>query len=214
MPRTPRASAGARDEKRERILAGAVEAFAARGFYRTRVSDVAKAAGVADGTIYLYFSGKDQLLSTIFESTLDDFWSRGRDYVYLSEDAAERVDRLLELHLRYLGENRALAAVFQVDLRHSPHFLGEISRRIFRRHLDRLSDMLRLGQEQGRFATDIEPEVLARLVFGAIDQLVTSWVLSRRNYRLELLIPAAQRFVRRALGRSTGAATGGGGEGD
>jgi TetR/AcrR family fatty acid metabolism transcriptional regulator len=188
------------DDKRERILEGAIEAFAARGFHRTRVSDVAKAAGVADGTIYLYFEGKDALLATIFETTLERFWERGREYVFATEDAAEQVSRLVESHLRFLGENRSLAAVFQVDLRHSPHFLGEVSRKIFRAHLDRVAEIVERGQSQGVFARDLSPEEAAGLVFGAVDQLVTSWVLSRRNYRVETRIPAAQDFVLRGLG--------------
>jgi len=188
-----------RDEKRERILAGAVEAFAKQGFHRARVSDVAKAAGVADGTIYLYFENKDELLARIFEQTLEEFWRRGEPYVYAAELADEQMRRLVELHLRFLGENRSLAAVFQVDLRHSPHFLGDVSRRVFRRHLDKISIMIRLGQEQGVFAEDIQPGEGAKMVFGSIDQLVTSWVLSRRNYRLESMVGVAQRFVTRAI---------------
>jgi TetR/AcrR family fatty acid metabolism transcriptional regulator len=189
-----------RDEKRERILAGAIEAFAAHGFHRARVSDVAKAAGVADGTIYLYFRNKDELLARIFEQTLDRFWERGESYVYAAPAADEQLRRLVELHLKFLGENRNLAAVFQVDLRHSPHFLGDVSRRIFRRHLDKLGAMIERGQGQGVFVDDVPPAEAAKLVFGAIDQLVTSWVLSRRNYRLESMVPVAQRFVLRALG--------------
>lgn len=194
-----------RDEKRERILAGAVEAFAAKGFHGARVSDVAKAAGVADGTIYLYFRNKDELLARIFENTLDAFWERGEGYVFEADRPAEQLERLVELHLRFLGENRALATVFQVDLRHSPHFLGDVSRKVFSKHLDRLTEMLREGQVHGDFAADLAPNVAAKMVFGVIDQLVTSWVLSRRNYRLDALVEPAQRFVRRALAPPGGA---------
>lgn len=193
------ASERRRDDKRERILAGAIEAFAARGFHRARVSDVAKAAGVADGTIYLYFANKSELLARIFENTLEEFWRRGEAYVFETEKPDEQLMRLIELHLRFLGENRALATVFQVDLRHSPHFLGDVSRTIFRKYLDRVTAILRAGQTQGLFVSDLPPSEAAKLVFGAIDQLVTSWVLSRRNYRLDSLVGPAQRFVRRAL---------------
>ena len=196
---TPDARDRRRDAKRDRILAGAIEAFAAQGFHRARVSDVAKAAGVADGTIYLYFENKDELLARIFEQTLERFWERGEPYVYEAERADEQLRRLVELHLKFLGENRSLAAVFQVDLRHSPHFLGDVSRRVFRRHLDKIDVMIRLGQEQGVFAPDIPSAEGAKMVFGAIDQLVTSWVLSRRNYRLESMVQVAQRFVTRAI---------------
>ena len=198
-PPTPAPTARRRDEKRERILAGAIEAFAAHGFHGARVSDVAKAAGVADGTIYLYFANKSELLARIFENTLDEFWRRGQGYVFEAPEPEEQLMRLVELHLRFLGENRNLATVFQVDLRHSPHFLGDVSRTIFRPYLDRLAGIIRSGQATGVFAADLPPGEAAKLVFGSIDQLVTGWVLSRRNYRLDSLIGPAQRYVRRAL---------------
>ena len=196
MPR----SSQERDQRRERILAGAIEAFAAKGFHGTRVRDVAKAAGCADGTIYLYFRGKNDLLAQIFSTSLERFWERGRPYLEATGDPAEQLARLLELHLRFLGENRALATVFQVDLRHSTQFLEEVSRKTLRGHLDKMTAIIGRGQQHGRFRAPLPPAQAALMVFGVLDQLVSSWVLSRRNYRLESAIPAARGFVLRALG--------------
>jgi len=193
-PLSPRA-----DARRRQILEGAIRAFAARGFYRTRVSDIAKSAGVADGTIYLYFEGKDDLLAQVLRQALDSFWERGEEYVRAGATAPERLDRLVELHLRYMGEDRNLATVFQVDLRHSPHFLGEVSRRIFRDYLERVAGLVAEGQSQRQLRGDLTPRQAAHMIFGVLDQLVTSWVLSQRNYRLESLTPVAQDFVRRAM---------------
>lgn len=201
MERTPRAHREpAGSGKRERILAGAVEAFAARGFHRTRVRDVARAAGVADGTIYLYFHSKQEILATIFETALERFWARGRPTLEQDEEPGGQLDRLVRLHLTFLGEDRRLATVFQVDLRHSFQSLGEVSRGALRAHLERVSSIIERGQARGVFASDLEPMAAAQMVFGVLDQMVTSWILSRRNYRLETQIPAAQRFLRRALG--------------
>lgn len=196
------------EEKRQRILEGAIRAFAAGGFYRTRVSDVAREAGVADGTIYLYFEGKDDLLAQIFEQSLERFWIRGEDYLLASDAPDQQLCRLVELHLRFMGEDRNLATVFQVDLRHSSHFLGDISRRIFRRHLERVAAIVSLGQERGLFESELTALEAAKMIFGVLDQIVTSWVLSRRNYRLESMARPAQRFLLGGLGASNRCADG------
>lgn len=196
----PPAPANRGDEKRRQILAGAIRAFAAGGFYRTRVSDVAREAGVADGTIYLYFEGKDDLLAQIFERSLERFWERGEDYLLAGDSADQQLCRLIELHLRFMGEDRNLATVFQVDLRHSSHFLGDISRRIFRTHLERVAAIVARGQEEGLFETDLTALEAAKMIFGVLDQLVTAWVLSRRNYRLPSMAGPAQRFILGGLG--------------
>jgi TetR/AcrR family fatty acid metabolism transcriptional regulator len=195
MARTPRAQT----DKRERILAGAIEAFAARGFHRTRVSDVARAAGVADGTIYLYFRNKNELLATIFETTLERFWERGHDVLWRDDDPAGQLKRLVHLHLSFMGEDRRLASVFQVDLRNSLHFLGGVTRRILRGHMERVAGIVQRGQQAGIFAADVDPLTAAGMVFGVLDEMTTAWVSSRRNYRLESQIPLAQAFVLRAL---------------
>jgi TetR/AcrR family fatty acid metabolism transcriptional regulator len=207
VERTPRARRGdsrARSEKKERILAGAVQAFAARGFHATRVRDVAQAAGVADGTIYLYFRSKNELLATIFRSALERFWERGAAFLWEDEAPPHQMDRLVHLHLTFLGEDRQLAVVFQVDLRHSVQFLGEVSRNTLRHHLDRVAEIIARGQAEGVFTARCPPHTAAGMVFGVLDQLVTNWILSRRNYRLESQIPAAQEFIARALGSVSG----------
>lgn len=199
MPRTSHAQ---RDDKRTRILAGAVAAFAEKGFHGTRVSDVARRAGVADGTIYLYFANKNELLETIFSETLQRFLDAGADDVLQGDDPVVQMRRLVEAHLRHLGADRERASVFQIDLRHSQHFLGEVSRKVLRRYLELIADIVGRGQGSGAFGTEASPEEAATMVFGVLDQLATSWVLSRRNYRLESRADAAATFVLRALGAS------------
>jgi len=189
----------ARDEKREQILSGAIRAFSASGFHRTRVSDVAKAAGVADGTIYLYFENKEALLAAVFGAAMDRFLSRGEPILSSIEDPCEQMAKLVELHLQSLGENRELAVIFQVDLRHSLQFLVGVSQGILRRYLEIMTSIIERGQESRVFHDDIPARELATLVFGTLDETSTTWVLSDRNYRLESWRPAATRFVLRAL---------------
>lgn len=188
------------DGKRERILEGAIEAFAAKGFHGTRVRDVAVAAGVADGTIYLYFASKNDLLESIFRSAMERFHRNGEAHVLAVEGAVEQMNRLVEVQLELLGENRRLTTVFQIDLRHSQHFLGEISRSVLRPHLEFIAGIIARGVAQGVFVDGASPLLRASMVFGVLDQLATNWVLSSRNYRLESQVDEAQRFVLQALG--------------
>jgi TetR/AcrR family fatty acid metabolism transcriptional regulator len=189
-----------RDEKRETILDGAVRVIAAKGFHRTRVSEVAKAAGVADGTIYLYFEGKDALLRAVYERAMNRFLERGLRALAEEAGARAQLERFIQLHLECVGEDRELAAVFQVDLRKSIPFLQELSLGLIQRYLDALATILYRGQQEGVFLADLPARELAKMVFGVLDELATNWVLSERNYRLESSAADAITFISRALG--------------
>ncbi len=189
-----------RDEKRELILDGAVRVIAARGFHRARVSEVAKAAGVADGTIYLYFDGKEELLRAVYERAMGRFLSRGRLVLAEEFEPRPQLERFIRLHLECVGEDRELAVVFQVDLRKSIPFLQELSLGLLQAYLDTLSSILQRGQEEGVFLADLSARELAKMVFGVLDELATNWVLSERNYRLESSADDAITFITRALG--------------
>jgi TetR/AcrR family fatty acid metabolism transcriptional regulator len=188
-----------RDRKRERILDGAVRAFAAQGFHRARVSDVAKAAGVADGTIYLYFEGKDDLLRAVFDRAMGRFLERGRVALSSFEDPVDQVREFVRLHLECVGEDRELAAVFQVDLRKSIQFMQSVSRGLLAEYLDHLVGILERGQQRGAFREDLPAREMAKMIFGVLDELSTNWVLSERNYRLESAVRPATEFVSRAI---------------
>src|SRR5882762_7823793 len=113
--------------KRDAILRAAIDVFAERGFFNAQVADVARAAGVAAGTVYLYFRGKDDLLVSIFERTMRDGLARVRESVADTRDPAERLRRFARLHLTGLGRDRNLAVVFQVELRQSTKFMEQFS---------------------------------------------------------------------------------------
>jgi len=189
-----------RDEKRERILDGAVRAFAAEGFHRTRVSEVARAAGVADGTIYLYFEGKDDLLKAIFDRAMGRFLERGLRVLAEAKDVREQIESFIRLHLQCVGEDRDLAVVFQIDLRRSPGFMRSLSDGMLGEYLEILQGMIERGQAKGLLDREPAARESAKMIFGVLDELSTDWLLSDRNYRLETKAPQAQRFVLRALG--------------
>src|SRR5438552_13739783 len=186
LARRPRgAPLGTAAPKREAILRAATDVFAGRGFFHAQVADVARAAGVAAGTVYLYFRGKDDLLVSIFERTMRDGLAEGRKAVADVRDPAERLRRLARLHLARLGHDRNLAIVFQVELRQSTKFMERFSSTLLRDYLGLIRSAIADGQAAGVFRADLNATVAAKMFFGALDEMATNWMLSRRRYSLE-----------------------------
>jgi len=171
-------------DKRDAILRAAIDTFAARGFFNAQVADVARAAGVAAGTVYLYFRGKDDLLISIFERTMKEAIAQGRRSVDRLEDPLDRLREIARLHLGRLGRDRALAVVFQVELRQSTKFMERFSATQLREYLGIIRDVIAEGQTRGAFRKQVNPTLAAKLFFGALDEMATNWILSRRKYSL------------------------------
>lgn len=171
-------------DKRDAILRAAIETFAARGFFNAQVADVAREAGVAAGTVYLYFHGKDDLLISIFDRTMKAALAAGRQSVAGISDPVERLRGIARVHLERLGSDRPLAVVFQIELRQSTKFMERFSTTHLREYLGLIRDVIADGQSQGVFRKPINPTLAAKLFFGALDEMATNWVLSRRKYAL------------------------------
>jgi TetR/AcrR family fatty acid metabolism transcriptional regulator len=173
--------------KRERILRAAIDVFAKNGYFNAKVSEIAKAAGVADGTIYLYFDGKEDLLVTIFrEHTRNYLQSLERAIAHVRR-ADERLRIAIRHHLETLGRDRSLAIVAQVELRHSLKFMSLLSQQEVADYLNMLRKIVEEGQSEGVFRRNLHPALVAKAVFGILDEMVTSWMLSEKEYE-----PAAQ----------------------
>ena len=173
-----------RIDKRDLILRAAIDTFAARGFFNAQVADVARAAGVAAGTVYLYFRGKDDLLISIFERTMKEAIAAGRETVRGAVEPVERLRAIARLHLDRMGRDRALAVVFQVELRQSTKFMERFSATHLREYLGVIRDVIADGQAKGVFRRSVNPTLAAKLFFGALDEMATNWILSRRKYSL------------------------------
>jgi TetR/AcrR family fatty acid metabolism transcriptional regulator len=171
-------------DKRDAILRAAIETFAARGFFNAQVADVARGAGVAAGTVYLYFRGKDDLLISIFERTMKEAIAAGRESLAARTTPLERLREIARLHLERLGRDRDLAVVFQIELRQSTKFIERFSATYLRQYLGIIRDVIAEGQAKGTFRKHINPTVAAKMFFGALDEMATNWILSRRKYSL------------------------------
>jgi TetR/AcrR family transcriptional regulator, fatty acid metabolism regulator protein len=170
--------------KRDAILRAAIDTFAERGYFNAQVADVARAAGVAAGTVYLYFKSKDDLLVSIFERSMRDGLTDSRAQVVDLADPPERLRRLARAHLARLGNDRNLAIVFQVELRQSTKFMERFSSTLLRDYLGLIREAIADGQREGVFRADIKPTAAAKMLFGALDEMATNWILSRRRYSL------------------------------
>jgi TetR/AcrR family fatty acid metabolism transcriptional regulator len=170
--------------KRERILRASVDVFAQSGYFNAKVSDIAKAAGVADGTIYLYFGGKEDLLITIFREHTRGFLQSLETNLANVSRPEDRVRTAIRHHLETLGRDRALAVVSQVELRHSLKFMSLFSQEEVADYLNLLRSIVEQGQTEGVFRRTLHPQLVAKALFGILDELVTSWILSEKEYVL------------------------------
>jgi len=171
--------------KRDAILRAAIDVFAERGYFNAQVADVARAAGVAAGTVYLYFKSKDDLLVSIFDRSMRDGLAAGRAAVVDLHDPGERLRRLARAHLARLGGDRNLAVVFQVELRQSTKFMERFSSTLLRDYLGMIREAIESGQRHKLFRADVKATVAAKMFFGVLDEMATNWILSRRRYSLE-----------------------------
>jgi TetR/AcrR family transcriptional regulator, fatty acid metabolism regulator protein len=171
-------------DKRDALLRAAIETFAARGFFNAQVADVARTAGVAAGTVYLYFRGKDDLLISIFEKTMKEAIATGRESIARHTDPLAQLRTIARLHLDRMSRDRDLAVVFQVELRQSTKFMERFSATHLREYLGIIRDVIARGQSMGIFRKTLNPTLAAKLLFGMLDEMATNWILSRRKYSL------------------------------
>jgi TetR/AcrR family fatty acid metabolism transcriptional regulator len=184
-----RQNPGISSQKQDRILQAAIDVFAEHGYFNARVSDIAKRAEVADGTIYLYFKSKEQILMATLENAFDRFLLIASRELVEVKDPREKLKRLAELHLSSLASNRGLAMVFQTELRQSAKFLSEFSRKHLTSYFDLIRSIIREGQESSTFRKQVSDTIVANCFFGALDAMVTSWLLSERDYPLASAAP-------------------------
>jgi Transcriptional regulator len=184
-------------DKREAILRAAIKVFAGRGYFNSKVADIAGEAGIADGTVYLYFKSKDEILHSIFDRAMAEFIEEGRKELDNLGTPPERLRRIAELHLEKLGADRDLAVVFQIELRGSTKFMQEFSAAGFAEYLDIIRQTIESGQKSGDFRNDLKPVVGAKILYGALDEMVTNWILSKKSYALA---PMADEVLKVFLG--------------
>ena len=171
-------------DKPHQIIEAAIRVFARTGYYNSRVSDIAREAGIASGTIYLYFRTKDEILVTLFREKMAEWVAFVRREIAGEPDAVAKLRRLVQLHFRVLEANPALAEVVQVELRQGQKFFRGASAHEISAYFELIRSVLEEGVAAGRFRDDLPVKTATKMLFGAMDQMATSWVLGKRSYRL------------------------------
>lgn len=171
-------------DKYQRILSAAIRVIAEKGFHSSRVSDIAERADVADGTVYLYFKSKEQILMAALDGAFQAFYRLAKEELKQTSSPKMKLRILARLHLRELSRNRSLAVVLQTELRQSAKFLAEFSQRELKGYFDLIREIIREGQISGEIRRDLSDKIAAACLFGALDELATSWVLSSREHDL------------------------------
>ena len=186
MGTVKRASSTARkaNGKYEAILRAAIKVFAGSGFFNSKVADVAREAGVADGTVYLYFKNKDDILASIFNHYMENALAAGRARLAEINHPVEKLRRIVHAHLEGLGRDRNLAVVFQVELRSSSKFMEQFSATKVTEYLELIREVIEEGQQSGVFRSGLNTKIAAKVLFGALDEMATNWVLSHKRYSL------------------------------
>ncbi len=184
-------------DKPQQIIDAAIRVFARNGYYNSRVSDVAREAGIASGTIYLYFKTKDDILVTLFRQKMAEWVALVRKEIAGERDPIAKIRKIVRLHFHVIEANPELAEVVQVELRQGQKFFRGASAREVSAYFDVIQAVLEEGIAAGRVRRDLPVKVATKMLFGAMDQLATSWVLGKRAYRLtDAAEPVATIFLK------------------
>ncbi|MFO7598441.1 MAG: TetR/AcrR family transcriptional regulator [Candidatus Desulfacyla sp.] len=174
------------NEKYQRIIAAATKVFARKGFYQSKISEIAREAQVADGTIYIYFENKDDILISLFEEQMQAVLDNMNSRMVNLTDPAKKLEEFAWTHLSLIHNNKDMAEIIQVELRQSGKFMKEYKNEKFTQYLNIIEDIIVEGQNSGLFKKNVVPNVAKRAFFGALDEVSRCWVLSsRRQYDIK-----------------------------
>ena len=167
--------------KHQKILHAAIKVFSEKGFYNSRVSEIAKEADVADGTIYLYFKNKDDILISLFEEEFGKFVQNMQVELGKEKDPLQKIKRFAITHLSIVTKHPHLGEVMGVEVRQSTKFMKEYVNKPFLEYLNIIRSVVIEGQEKGLLRKDLTPGVMKRAFFGALDEMARYWVLSTKK---------------------------------
>lgn len=168
--------------KHVKIISAATKVFAKKGFFNARISDIAKEAKVADGTIYLYFNNKIDILRSVFEEEIDTIIQHTRKLIAEEQDPRKKLEIFIVTHLSYMKKNKNLAEVMQIELRQSTKLIKDYRNIKFNEYINIIAEIIRQGQQQNIFRKDILPNIAKRTLFGALDEVSRVWNISLETH--------------------------------
>ena len=165
-------------DKHSKIIHAATKVFAKKGFFNARISDIAKEAKVADGTIYLYFNNKLDILISVFEEEIGTLIEQVSKALAIETDPRKQLEIFATKHLTMMKKNKNLAEVIQIELRQSAKLIKEYRNNKFSEYIDIVSTIIKQGQAQNIYRADIKPGIAKRAFFGALDEISRVWSIS------------------------------------
>lgn len=186
-------------QKYEQIIDAAVKVIAQNGYHHSQVSKIAKEAGVADGTIYLYFKNKEDLLVSLFQDKMGKFIQKIEDELAGEPSIEEKLLVLITMHLSQLQADHSLAIVTQLELRQSNIELRNRINEVLVEYLKLIDTIVLLGIEEGLFSADLDIRITRQMIFGTIDEVVTNWVMKEHKYELLPLANPVHTLLLKAI---------------
>ncbi|PRO64951.1 TetR/AcrR family transcriptional regulator [Alkalicoccus urumqiensis] len=188
-----------RGQKYEKIINAAVKVIAENGYHHSQVSKIAKEAGVADGTIYLYFKNKEDILISLFEEKMGFFVDYIKEKMESAQTIEEKVKTMISSHLEQLEKDHDLALVTQLELRQSNISIRMKVNEVLKGYLSLIDSVIEEGKESGTFDQAIDTRMMRQVIFGSIDEVVTNWVMKEHRYPLAPLGDSLHAFLMKGL---------------
>lgn len=182
-------------EKFQAILDAALKVFAENGFHNSQVNKIAKEAGIAGGTVYLYFKNKEDILVNLFKTKLGSMIERAEEEIDQAPNAVKALEAVCRLHFTNSERNPELAYVMQIELRQANLDLRKQIGKVVKAYYELIEKIIVRGMEEGIFRRDLDPKMARSLVFGAMDEMVTSWIVTEKRFSLSAQIEGTSHFI-------------------
>jgi TetR/AcrR family fatty acid metabolism transcriptional regulator len=186
-----------KNDKYHRILEAAVKVFARCGFYQSTISQIAKEAGVADGTIYLYFKNKDDILVQFFSHRTKQVFEKFQAEVDRADTGLEKLRNLVRRHLAEFQQDRDGAIVYQVETHQNSRLAEAQIKEMSKMYLNLVSEIVEQGQEEESIRKDLYLGLVKRFIIGAVDEVINTWIHSDGKYDLvSMADPLVELFIK------------------
>lgn len=183
-------------DKYQKILAAAIKVFAEQGFHQATVAQIARQAGVADGTIYLYFKNKDDILVHFYTHKAKLVFQRFRQAVDQADTAIGKLRNLIRIHLQEFQSDPNMAVAYQIETRQQRDFTLEHIKEMSRMYRDIITEIVELGQREGTIRENLPMGLVKRLINGAVDEVINDWIHKNGRYELTAMAePLVDLFV-------------------
>lgn len=192
------------NDKYHRILEAAVKVFAEQGFFQSTVSQIAKEAGVADGTIYLYFKNKEDILVQFYSYKTRQVFARFREEVDGADTAVEKLRKLIYRHLEEFQNDRNMAMVYRAETHKNSRLVEEQIKEMSKMYHDIVSEIVEQGQEEGVMRRDLYLGLVKRFILGAVDEVINTWIHAGSNYDLVTMSDPLVDLFMRGIGHING----------